>query len=76
VKNWLKAYLLVAEMVGVCAWCKRIKKPDGTFAYEEPPAGATLTHGICPECREKLRQEMKNSSFRASYSYLEKLPEL
>ena len=50
-------------MIIICAWCRREKQPDGTYAepvelreYEIGHAMAA-THGICLECLARLRQE-------------------
>lgn len=39
----------------VCAWCKRLKRPDGSWATLAPGVKATLpgeliSHGICEDC--------------------------
>jgi GAF domain-containing protein len=46
-------------LLPICAWCKRIRDDDGYWsqveAYVHAHTGADFTHGICPECLEKLR---------------------
>ena len=47
---------LPEQLVVVCAWCRRIRNPEGTWVeIASFPARehVTLTHGICRECTEK-----------------------
>jgi hypothetical protein len=40
----------------VCAWCGRVQLGDGSW-YARPrllKKGATLTHGICPDCADEF----------------------
>jgi DNA-binding NarL/FixJ family response regulator len=43
-----------AGLLGVCAWCKKIRNEEGTWqtveGYLKDRWGTTVTHGICPEC--------------------------
>ena len=38
----------------VCAWCKK----DMGVSGSENPEDMGTTHGICPECLEKMRQDI------------------
>ena len=44
-------------MLPICAWCKKVRDDEGFWqqvdAYLSGHTRATLTHGICPECRVK-----------------------
>jgi hypothetical protein len=46
-------------LLPVCAWCKRVRDDeeywDRVEAYFQKHAGVDFTHGICPECLEKVR---------------------
>ena len=46
-------------LLPMCAWCKRIRDDDGYWsqveAYIGAHTGAEFTHGICPDCMEKVR---------------------
>jgi GAF domain-containing protein len=46
-------------LLPICAWCKRIRDDQGYWsqveAYVHAHTGADFTHGICPECYEKMR---------------------
>jgi hypothetical protein len=34
-----------------CAWCLRLKMPDGSYVTPNYPGKAmNATHGICPDC--------------------------
>jgi hypothetical protein len=45
----------------VCAGCRRIRDDDGHWvrvhAMPPTPGDVLLTHGICPECMERLYPE-------------------
>ncbi|MBP1771585.1 MAG: diguanylate cyclase/phosphodiesterase & domain with sensor(s) [Holophagaceae bacterium] len=52
----------VRELTGllpVCAWCRKIKNDDGYWFqfedYVKRHSKAEFTHGICPDCRGKLK---------------------
>jgi GAF domain-containing protein len=46
-------------LLPICAWCKRIRNDEGYWdqveAYVRQHSDADFTHGICPECMEKVR---------------------
>ncbi|MGD0743918.1 MAG: GAF domain-containing protein [Verrucomicrobiota bacterium] len=46
-------------LLPICAWCKRIRDDEGYWAqleaYFHKSTGVDFTHGICPECLEKVR---------------------
>ena len=46
-------------LLPICAWCKRIRDDQGYWsqveAYVHVHTEADFTHGICPDCFEKLR---------------------
>jgi GAF domain-containing protein len=46
-------------LLPICAWCKRIRDDKGYWgqveAYVRARTDAEFTHGICPECLEKVR---------------------
>jgi hypothetical protein len=48
-------------LLPICAWCKKIRDDKGYWAQVEVYIGnhsdATFTHGICPECLEKVKEE-------------------
>lgn len=50
-------------LLPICAWCKRIRDDDGYWkqveAYVHAHTDAEFTHGICPECFEKLNAQNK-----------------
>lgn len=41
-------------MVIQCAWCRRVKH-DALYVEAAPAAEATVSHGICPDCLEKVK---------------------
>jgi DNA-binding response OmpR family regulator len=52
--------------IPICASCKKIRDDEGYWdqleAYISKHTDAVFTHGLCPECVEKYRAEMKNLS--------------
>jgi GAF domain-containing protein len=46
-------------LLPICAWCKRVRDDEGYWdqveAYLHKYTGIVVTHGICPECLEKMR---------------------
>lgn len=51
-------------MLHICAWCKKIRDDEGCWnqleAYIEEHSEAIFSHGICPECAVRLRQESEH----------------
>jgi CRP-like cAMP-binding protein len=49
---------VLGGLVPICADCKRVRQPDGTWVaverYVEERSEADFTHGICPECQKRL----------------------
>ena len=50
---------MLRELLPICAWCRRLRDDDGYWreveAYFHKRAGVDFTHGICPDCMEKVR---------------------
>jgi GAF domain-containing protein len=51
-------------LLPICAWCKRIRDDEGYWdqveAYFHKSTGAEFTHGICPQCLEKVHAEQQH----------------
>jgi PAS domain S-box-containing protein len=51
----------LSGLLPICAWCKKIRDDGGYWqqvdAYIAEHSNAEFTHGICPECAEKLKEE-------------------
>jgi AmiR/NasT family two-component response regulator len=48
------------ELLPVCAWCgRKVQREDGVWvsieSYIESHSTTELTHGICPDCLDKMR---------------------
>lgn len=54
----------LSGLLPICASCKRIRDDKGRWsqveAYIRKHSEAEFSHGICPECRDKLYPELKN----------------
>ncbi len=50
--------------IPICANCKKIRDDEGFWQqienYISKHSGAQFSHGICPECKEKLYPELEN----------------
>ncbi len=50
----------LSGLLPICAWCKRIRDSNGEWHqmedYIRSHADVSITHGICPECKEKARR--------------------
>jgi hypothetical protein len=60
------ALLEVKQLSGllpICAWCKRIRDDDGEWesieTYITDHSGADFTHGICPECAQRVHPALQ-----------------
>jgi hypothetical protein len=54
-------------MITICSWCKKVKTKNDLYVEIEKaisvhglfgPRHPRLTHGICPECFERIRKEL------------------
>jgi hypothetical protein len=66
-----KIYLVVSRLsylesfLHVCAWCRKIEYNDQWLSLESHFAqktGGTVSHGICPECSEKVKRQVQAGS--------------
>lgn len=57
-------------LIPICAWCKNIRDDKGYWerleAYITKRTDAVFTHGICPSCYEKHREEIERIGKRDS----------
>jgi hypothetical protein len=62
--NALEQVKALQGLLPICAWCKRIRDDAGYWdqveAYFHKHTGADFTHGICPQCLEKLHAKWKH----------------
>jgi GAF domain-containing protein len=61
--NELEKVKTLHGLLPICAWCKRIRDDQGYWSqvetYISAHTGADFTHGVCPECRDKLLAERR-----------------
>ncbi len=62
----LRTIKTLSGLVPICAWChKTIKNEEGEWmnleSYIENHSEAKFTHGICPACLEKMKEESHSS---------------
>ena len=52
-------------IIPICAWCKKIRDDQGYWEkvedYIKRHSSANFTHGICPDCKQAMTDEMKRS---------------
>jgi PAS domain S-box-containing protein len=65
-RNALADIKTLRGMLPICAWCKKIRDDRGYWnqieAYISDHSDARFTHGICPECQKKEREESSSSA--------------
>jgi len=53
------------SLLPVCAWCKKVRTEDGEWhpleAYLESTSRSRITHGMCPECEQKVFGKMDSA---------------
>jgi len=61
----LKEIKTLRSLLPICAWCKKIRDEKGYWnkveAYITKLTGAEFTHGICPTCYKKVRDQFPDS---------------
>jgi GAF domain-containing protein len=66
------------ELLPICAWCKRIRDDEGYWAqieaYFHKCTGADFTHGICPQCLEKVHAEQQHKRSATETAHMERRP--
>ena len=59
----LKELKVLRGMLPICSSCKRIRDDTGYWnqieTYISEHTGAEFTHGLCPECAERYREEFR-----------------
>ena len=59
----LKELKVLRGMLPICSGCKRIRDDKGYWnqieTYISEHTGAEFTHGLCPECADKYREEFR-----------------
>ena len=49
------------SLLPVCSWCHKIRSDDGYWEsmerYLQEHGGPRITHGICPDCMERMRAD-------------------
>ena len=60
-KETLAKVRVLSGMLPICAWCKKVRDDKGYWkkveTYIEEYSDASFTHGICPECLDRVKME-------------------
>jgi PAS domain S-box-containing protein len=61
-QNALASVKTLSGLLPMCAWCKKIRDERGAWSdvevYVQQRSDADFTHGICPECQDKIRRDL------------------
>lgn len=61
-KDSLDKIKVLGGIIPICAWCKKIRNDSGYWDqlehYISEHSDADFSHGVCPECFEKQKQEI------------------
>ena len=64
--NELESVRTLHGLLPICAWCKRIRDDQGYWnqveTYISAHSNADFTHGVCPECKDKLIEQSRRTS--------------
>lgn len=59
----------LSGLIPICGWCKSVRADTGYWQtveqYVRSHTDATFTHGICPSCQEKFKEEIAKSGQKA-----------
>lgn len=57
-------------LLPICAWCKKVRNDQnywqGLDVYLTEHSDAQVTHGICPECKARIREQVHRDSGAAA----------
>ena len=56
----------LSGMIPICGWCKNVRNDQGYWStveqYVRNHTGVTFSHGMCPECAKKFKEDVKKSN--------------
>lgn len=62
-RDALASVRTLSGLLPMCAWCRRVRSDTGYWeqieAYVVAHTGATVSHGLCPECAERNLAELE-----------------
>jgi PAS domain S-box-containing protein len=65
-QNALENIKTLQGLIPICAWCKSVRDDKGFWhsveEYLKEHSEAQLTHGLCPQCQERLLSELGTPS--------------
>ena len=60
----------LSGLLPICAWCKKVRDDEGYWKqienYVEAHSNAEFTHGICPDCAEKMQKAQPKTRKRVT----------
>jgi hypothetical protein len=62
----------LSGLIPICGWCKNIRSDEGFWHtvedYVRSHSEVTFTHGVCPSCQEKFKDEIARANAKAQSS--------
>jgi hypothetical protein len=69
-KETLAKVRVLSGMLPICAWCKKVRDDKGYWrkveSYIEENSDASFTHGICPECVDRVKMAEKEEEEKSA----------
>ena len=63
-RSFQNLYKILSGMLSICCVCKKVRDKDNSWKpidnYVSDHSEASFSHGYCPECYEKAKEEMKS----------------
>ncbi|HUA66766.1 MAG TPA: CHASE3 domain-containing protein [Alphaproteobacteria bacterium] len=65
-KNALAEVKTLHGLIPICAWCKNVRSDSGYWQtveqYVHSHSGASFSHGMCPNCAAKFKQDIARAN--------------
>lgn len=65
-KKALENIRTLKGLIPICAWCKKVRNDEGYWmkleSYLREHTEAEFTHSMCPECYEKMKEELEKTN--------------
>lgn len=57
----------LSGLIPICAWCKSVRSDTGYWQtveqYVRTRSGANFSHGVCPSCAQKFKNDISRTSY-------------
>ncbi len=66
----------LSGLIPICAWCKNVRADTGYWQtveqYVRSHSDASFSHGVCPSCAAKFKDEIRRASQKSDTAFLSK----